>query len=82
MKKWGFSLGSSKLNVDENLPYFLTGLKISDADWLYKENENLVKNYGVSIINEEVADVVRRPKLPKKPIQDIPYYIILANPKY
>jgi hypothetical protein len=38
MKKWGFSFGGSKINVDENLPYFFTAIKLSDADWLIKEN--------------------------------------------
>jgi len=38
MKKWGFGFGGSKINVDENLPYFFTAIKLSDADWLIKEN--------------------------------------------
>jgi len=28
----GISFGGSKLNVDENLPFFFTGLKLRDAD--------------------------------------------------
>ncbi len=34
LKRWGFSFGGASLNVDENLPFFFTGLKLKDADWL------------------------------------------------
>lgn len=34
LKMWGFSFGGASLNVDENLPFFFTGLKLKDADWL------------------------------------------------
>ncbi len=34
LKKWGFVSGGGSLNVDENLPFFFTGLKLKDADWL------------------------------------------------
>jgi len=46
LKKWGFSFGGTKINVDENLPYFFTGIRLKDADWLIKENENLKEHYG------------------------------------
>jgi hypothetical protein len=51
LKKWGFSFGGSKINVDENLPFFFTAVKLSDADWLIKENENLKGVYGFEIIS-------------------------------
>ena len=34
LKQWGFTYGSVSLSVDENLPFFFTGLKLRDADWL------------------------------------------------
>ena len=49
LKRWGYSLKSSKLNVDENLPFFFTAIKHSEANWLVKENVNLNNNYGFSI---------------------------------
>jgi hypothetical protein len=82
LKKWGFSFGGTKINVDENLPFFYTGLKLSDADWIVKENENLRDEYGFSILSEDVANILDTTKPPKKAIQGVPYYIILANPMY
>lgn len=55
IKKWGFSFGGSKLNVDENLPSFYKAVRLSDADWLIKENANLKNNYCFEIISEEVS---------------------------
>jgi len=51
LKKWGFSFGGTKINVDENLPFFFTALRLSDSDWLIKENENLKNTYGFEIIS-------------------------------
>jgi len=82
LKAWGFSFGGTKINVDENLPFFFTAIKLADADWLVKENENLRDEYGFSIISEEVHDILDTTKPPKKAIQGVPYYIILANPMY
>jgi len=82
LKKWGFSFGGSKISVDENLPFFFTAVKLADADWLLKENENLKENYGFEIVSQEVCDILDVTKPPKKAIQGIPYYIILANPAY
>ena len=47
LRRWGFSFGGSKINVDENLPFFFTGVKLYDADWLIAENKNLNENFGV-----------------------------------
>ena len=54
LRNWGFSFGGSKINVDENLPYFFTGVRLYDADWLIAENKNLKSNYGIQIISDEV----------------------------
>ena len=82
LKRWGFSFGGSKINVDENLPFFFTALRLSDSDWLLQENQNLKENYGIEIISQEISDILDVIKPPKKSIQGVPYYIILANPTY
>jgi len=82
LKRWGFTFGGSKINVDENLPYFFESIRLRDADWLLKENQNLKEEYGFSIISSQVAKVLDTVGTPKKAIQGIPYYIILANPLY
>jgi hypothetical protein len=82
LKKWGFTFGGSKINVDENLPYFFESIRLRDADWLLKENQNLKEEYGFSVISSQVAKTLDTVGTPKKAIQGIPYYIILANPLY
>ena len=82
LKKWGFVSGGSNLNVDENLPFFFTGLKLKDADWLLQEHNYLSENYGVGIINEDVAETLDIVGTPKKSITGVPFYMILANPLY
>jgi hypothetical protein len=54
--------------VDENLPFFFTALRLSDADWLIQENENLKTRYGFEIISEEVSSILDVVKPPKKSI--------------
>ena len=36
--KWGFSLTSTEIEVDENLPNFFEAVKLNDADWVVFEN--------------------------------------------
>jgi len=82
LKNWGFSFGGTKINVDENLPYFFTSIKLGDADWLLAENKNLKENFGFQMISDQVANILDTVGPPKKAIQGVPYYIILANPIY
>jgi len=82
LKNWGFTFGGSKINVDENLPPFFDSIRLRDADWLIKENTNLKEEYGFSIISSKVVKILDTVGTPKKAIQGVPYYIILANPLY
>lgn len=82
LKAWGFTFGGAKINVDENLPRFFDSIKLRDADWLIKENDNLKEEYGFEIISEDVSKILDTTGQPKKAIQGVPYYIILANPLY
>ena len=54
LRAWGFSFGGASINVDENLPFFFTGVRLYDCDWLIAENKNLNENYGIEIISQEV----------------------------
>ena len=82
LKNWGFTFGGVTLNVDENLPFFFTGLKLKDADWLLQEHNNLHDNYGFDIISEPIAMTLDTVGTPLKAITGVPYYHILANPRY
>lgn len=68
MKRWGFSFGGSKINVDENLPFFFTAVTLANADWLLKENENVKETYGFEIISEQISEILDVVKPPKKAI--------------
>lgn len=52
LRLWGFSFGGASINVDENLPFFFTGVRLYDADWLIAENKNLKENFGMPIISD------------------------------
>lgn len=68
LKKWGFSFGGSKIEVDENLPQFFNSIRLRDADWLLKENQNLKEEYGFAVISKKVADILDTVGTPKKAI--------------
>ncbi len=82
LKKWGFTFGGSDINVDENLPPFYDSIRLREADWLIKENRNLKDEYGFSIVSSKVISILDTVGTPKKAIQGVPYYMILANPLY
>lgn len=39
MSKYGYTISTNVIEVDENLPKFWEALKLSDADWFCKEAE-------------------------------------------
>ena len=45
---WGFTISTSVIEVDENLPNFFYALRLSDADWLVKESTYLKEKYHFS----------------------------------
>jgi len=82
LTSWGFTISSNVIEVDENLPSFFTSVKLSDSDWLVKENKYVKDNYNFSFTNEDVVKQLDDWKLPKKPISGIAWYNLLANPAY
>jgi len=82
LKRWGFTFGGSKINVDENLPKFFEAIRLRDTDWIIAENRNLKEEYGFSIVSRKIMQILDTVGSPKKAIQGVPYYIILANPLY
>lgn len=79
---WGFAMADTEINVDEDLPNFFKAVKLSDADELVLENNNLMKNYYVQPNDPDTIDVLDATTFPKKTIQGTPWYQILANPLY
>ena len=82
LKRWGFTFGAKKINVDEDLPNFFKAVRFSDAEWYQAEIEYLQKEYGFDIETKRVLDEIDRMKPNKKNIQGCPYYLVLANPIY
>ena len=51
MRRWGFTISSKEIVVDEDLPNFYTAIKLRDAEWLTKENEYLAEKYKFSFVD-------------------------------
>lgn len=75
-------MADTEINVDEDLPNFFKAVKLSDADELVLENNNLMRNYYVQPNDPDTIEVLDATKFPKKTIQGTPWYQILANPLY
>lgn len=80
--KWGYTLTRTEIVVDEDLPNFFEAVKLSDADWMVYENQNLRKGYGFGMTTKEVESRLDDWQLAKNPIRGIAWYNILANPTY
>jgi len=68
MTKYGYTISSNEINVDENLPNFYEAVKLKDADWFVKENEYCLKTYHFAFANEESTTKLDNLGVPKKPI--------------
>ena len=74
LMKWGFTMSSKEIKVDEDLPNFFKAVKLSHADELVLENDNMEKNYFVMPNDPDTIDVLNATKIPKKAIQGTPWY--------
>ena len=68
LMRWGFSMSSKKIEVDEDLPNFFKSLKLSHADELVMENENMEKNYLLMPNDPDTIERLDATKIPKKAI--------------
>lgn len=82
LMKWGFALQSKEIQVDEDLPNFFKSVKLSQADELVLENENMQNNYDLCINDPDTVNTLNETCIPKKAIQGTPWYQVLSNPKY
>jgi len=60
--------------VDEDLPNFLTAVRLSQADEIVLEAQNCKENYGIEIVDPRVVEILDDTKMPKKSIQGTPWY--------
>jgi len=82
LNAWGFGFSDVDIDVDENLPNFFKAVKLSEADWMVKEDKYYQNNYDMDLINDSLSDKLDDVKVAKSPIQGIHWYSILANPCY
>ena len=82
LMKWGFALQSKEIKVDEDLPNFFKSVKLSQADELVLENDNMRDNFGIEINDPDTVKTLNETCIPKKAVQGTPWYSILSNPKY
>jgi len=82
LMEWGFSLQKGEIEVDEDLPNFFTSVKLSQADEVVKEEENMRKNFGILLNDPDTIEKLDNTAQPKKAIQGTPWYTVLSNIKY
>jgi len=80
--KWGFALQSKEIQVDEDLPNFFKSVKLSQADELVIENDNMKDNFGICINDPDTINTLNETCIPNKAIQGTPWYQVLSNSKY
>jgi hypothetical protein len=62
LAEWGFTLQRNEIEVDEDLPNFFEVVKLSQADMIVKEAENMKENYLVEIEDPRVVKVLDETK--------------------
>ena len=79
---WGFTISTSVIEVDENLPNFFHAVKLCDADWLVKESSYFRQKYQFNFVDERTVEILDDTPICMKPITGIVWYQVLANPNY
>ena len=67
------------INVDEDLPNFFKCVKLSQANEIVKEQENMRDNFGFIHNDPDTFDMLKETRMPKKACQGSPWYQILSN---
>lgn len=65
--EWGFALQSQEMKVDEDLPNFFKCVKLTQAQEIIKEEENMKKNFGFQMNDPDTIQSLRNINVPKKP---------------
>jgi len=79
LMKWGFTMASQDIKVDEDLPNFFKSVKLTQADELILENTNMQDNFGLNLNDPDTIATLDTTTMPKKAIQGTPWYQILSN---
>lgn len=68
LEEWGFQMCDKRISVDEDLPNFYKCVKLSQADQVIMENQNLMTNYGFERTDPDTIHVLDATVVPKKAI--------------
>lgn len=66
LMRWGFTLQSKSIKVDEDLPNFFKTITLQHANELTSEYKNMRENYGIEIHSPKYLQFIRRFGMPKK----------------
>lgn len=75
-------MSHKSIQVDEDLPNFFDAVKLSQADVLVHEQENMRENFGFQHNDPDTIENLDDASLPKRAFQGTPWYQILSNPIY
>lgn len=59
-------MSSRDIEVDEDLPNFFEAVRLTAADELIKENENMRDKFGFEPNDPDTIDKLQKTKIPKK----------------
>lgn len=74
LARWGFAMQRKDIEVDEDLPEFYKCVKLTQADEIIAEEENMQNNFGFLINDPDTIEELERVDVPKKSCQGTPWY--------
>ena len=66
LQKLGWAMQSKEINVDEDLPNFFKCVKLTQANELVKEQENMKNNYGFIHNDPDTVEALQGLSMPEK----------------
>jgi len=74
LRALGFSMQGKEIEVDEDLPNFYDTIKLSMAEEIISENNNMINNYGFEPNDPDTIEALEKASMPKRPMQGTPWY--------
>ena len=74
LEELGFTLQWKEIEVDEDLPNFFHAIKLSHADEIVLEAQNIKDNYGIEIEDPRIIERLDMTVQPKRCIHRTPWY--------
>jgi len=83
MQQWGYAANSYLFGYYEGLPNFYDTFKFEDSRQVIKLEEELNKNYGVTMENPDIIERMKTKKnIMRREMSGSPWYSILHNEYY